>query len=163
MNVLRFPPQVRLAQPADVPEVNRLLLLAAPENTLPQFPVNFSRAAAAVQNYLYAVASRMAVPPGVVVVIGPVGKRLEAILVMAQTYQWYSIQPYLEVVLTYVDPESRHHGHGQTLVQWVKDHADNAGVAAMWLVLDNEHTQGKLAMYRRITRKLGEQFIIEPA
>jgi GNAT superfamily N-acetyltransferase len=136
-------PKVRLATQADIPQVIQLSYDLHKENGL--MPVAPDLIAAIVAKALNQDGAILAV-------IGPVGD-VEGLIYLAINCMWYSRDPHLEELFSYVKPEFRRSKNAKALVEFAKASADKIGVPLLIGILSNTDTQRKIKLYERM---LGE-------
>ena len=153
--------QVRKALPADEQQVIKLLLLSHAENGIQE--ADNWKVLWHVRRLIYPwlIAQDDTGPAGVFGVIGPLGGRLEAVIMLVIGQFWYTSQKHLEEYLVFVHPDFRnsHTRHGQLLIDFAKDQANRTKLKLMTGVMSNSRTEAKCRLYRRRLMKIGEYFM----
>ena len=85
---------------------------------------------------------------GILGAIGPAG-HLEALIFLMVSTFWYSDDPHLEEIFTYVAPQYRKSRNAVELMHFAKWCVDQSGMPLVIGVLSNERTEGKVRLYQR--------------
>jgi len=135
-------PLVRTGVPADVDNVMELALAGAKENGFLEFNP------AKILGEIWSALNRH---HGLMGVIGPVGGKLEAAILLRMGQMWYSDASVLEEKAIFVDPAFRkaHVGRARLLSDFSKQAADGLGVPLIIGVLSNHRTESKVRLYKR--------------
>lgn len=130
---------VRIATPADLPELMRLLRLMHAEGGL--FPLDEGRAKAMFELTF----DRKG---GIIGVLGEPGK-LAGFIGLLITSFWYTRSSHLEEVFNFIDPDHRKSNHARTLIDFAKSCADEIGIPLVIGVMTNRRVVEKVRLYRR--------------
>ena len=84
----------------------------------------------------------------VIGVIGPVGA-IEAATHLQISNFWYSSEPHLEELFSYVRPKYRRSENAKALIDFGKRCAEGLGVPLLIGILSNHRTEEKIRLYRR--------------
>jgi len=96
---------------------------------------------------------------GILGVIGP-PDHLEAMIYMQMTSMWYTEDPCLEELYTYVCPEFRRSRNAVDLLHFSKWAAETSGLPLFIGVISNEQTERKVQLYQRqFSRPAGNFFL----
>ncbi len=145
-----YPGRVRIAESRDEEEVMRLCLLLHEENGL--FPVNQDKVRAMMRRAFNR-------DGGVLGVIGESGK-IEAMIFMLVSTFWYSDQPHLEELFSYVHPDYRKSKNAVDLMEFAKWCSDQSGFPLVIGVISNERTAEKVRLYQRqFDKPMGNFFL----
>ena len=85
---------------------------------------------------------------GILGAIGPSGA-IEGLIYMLVSTFWYSEQPHLEELFTYVSPEHRKSRNAVELMHFAKWCSDQSGFPLLIGIISNERTAGKVRLYQR--------------
>ena len=143
-------PDVRLAEPQDIPEIMRLTKACLREN-YPGYPASEAKVASIV-------ALHYNKNGGVIGVVGPVGGPLSGAVVMAVRQQWYSDDYALQEMILFVDPEHRKSTYAKQLMQFAKKAAEALGLELMIGVWSHNRTEAKVRLYKRQFTPVGAFF-----
>lgn len=140
---MAYPGRVRIADGRDEEELMSLCRQLYQENAL------FSMSDDKVRAMLRKAFNREG---GILGVIGKPGS-FEAMIYMLVSTFWYSDEPVLEELFTYVRPEHRKSKNAIELMDFAKWCAESSNFPLLIGVMSNERTAGKVRLYQR---KLGE-------
>jgi len=92
---------------------------------------------------------------GIIGIVGPIGGRIEGVILLRIGKMWYSDEDCLEERSIFVRPEYRaaKGGRARKLCQFAKDAADKLGLPLSIGVLSDERTEAKMRLYERIFGK----------
>lgn len=81
-------------------------------------------------------------------VIGPVGA-IEAMIMLSIERFWYTNDPHLEELLSYVRPEFRKSKNARALIEFAKNMSVRLGIPLLIGLLSNQRTIQKIKLYER--------------
>jgi N-acetylglutamate synthase-like GNAT family acetyltransferase len=136
-------PKVRLAVEADIPQLMEFGRMLHSENAM--MPHSEERTEAAIRR---AVRQERAIMG----VIGSVGHIQGAIYLTTGMF-WYSSQPHLEELFSWVHPDYRKSDNAKALVEFAKTSALRLKVPLLIGIISNTRTKAKVRLYER---RLGE-------
>lgn len=143
-------PPVRIAVEADAPQLLELGRMLHEENGLSGWAED------AVQNTMW---RGIRGDRSVFGVIGPVG-HVEAMILLFVGRMWYSNDPHIEELLSYVHPDHRKSENAKALVEFAKAMSDRVGVPLLIGIVSNDRTEQKIRLYqRRLGKPSGAYFI----
>lgn len=89
---------------------------------------------------------------GIVGVIGPVGGKLEGMVILSMGEMWYSKELILEEKVIFVDPEFRSAkgGRARKLAEFAKSVSEELSIPLAIGVLSNSRTEAKIRLYERV-------------
>jgi len=136
--------EVRTGVVEDFDEVMRLAIEAAKENALT--PPDMEKLATPI----YGVLSKQI--PGIIGVIGPIGGKLEGMIILSTGELWYSREQIIEERVIFVDPEFRSAkgGRARKLAEFAKQVADELHMPLSIGVLSSSRTAAKMRLYERV-------------
>jgi|SRR5215831_8810719 len=87
--------------------------------------------------------------------LGVIGRyrEIKAMMYLVLSQYWYTREPHVAEMFSYVMPKFRHSSNAKTLIEWAKLTADGLGMRLFIGVVSTERTQAKMRLYRR---QLGE-------
>lgn len=132
-------PRVRLAVPADLPQLIELGRDLHAENAL--MPLDEAKITEVVKNGILGKGGRIGV-------IGAIGAIEGGIHLVFGTF-WYSNELHLEELYSYVRPEFRRSGNAKALIEFAKVCAKQMNLPLLIGVVSNQRTQHKIRLYRR--------------
>ena len=134
--------KVRTGIPEDVDGMMQLALAACEENGLTR------PSPAKLLNEIWAGLNR---DHGIVGVIGPVGGKLEAAILLRTEALWYSEDMTLVERAVFVDPEHRGAkiGRANMLCDFAKAAARGLGMPLVIGIITSDRVKGKVALYQR--------------
>jgi len=135
---------VRTAVLDDFHEVMRLAISATEENAFIQPDVG------KLAQPIYGVLTKQI--PGIIGVIGPVGGKLEAAILLNIGEMWYSAERIIEEKAIFVDADFRSAkgGRARKLAEFAKSVSDELGLPLSIGVLSNDRTEAKVRLYARV-------------
>ena len=145
-------PDVRLAAPEDLPQLMRLMRLAAKEDA--QHEIDEEKVFSMVMRYYDQMGALIAV-------IGELGEP-EAYLLMIIDEIWYSRDHQLLELSLFVHPDFRKSDRAKQLMQFSKQASDGLNLDLTIGVLSNERTEAKVRLYRRQFKTAGAYFLYRP-
>ncbi len=133
---------VRIGTPQDVHDIMDLALEANEEN-------GFIKATPA--KMLYEIYASLTLNRGLMGIIGEIGERPEAAVLLRIGEMWYSSDPVVEEKAIFVRPEFRaaKARRAQRLCDFSKQVADGLGIPLIIGVLSNARTEAKVRLYER--------------
>ena len=136
--------EVRTGVVEDFDEVMRLAIEATQENALTQPDME------KLAMPIYGVLSKQI--PGIIGVIGPVGKSLEGAILLNIGEMWYSKEQIIEEKAIFVDPEFRSAkgGRARKLAEFAKQVSDALQLPLSIGVLSSSRTAAKMRLYERV-------------
>jgi GNAT superfamily N-acetyltransferase len=143
-------PRVRLGIAADLPQLLEMGRMLHGENAL--MPLSEDRILAAAWRAINQ-------DNAMVGVIGPVGY-IEGMIYLTTGVFWYTNQPHIEELYTYVKPEFRRSDNAKALVEFAKTCSDKLGVPLLIGIISNDRTAAKVRLYeRRLGKPSGAYFL----
>lgn len=136
---MAYPGRVRIVGPEEEEEVMALCRDLHQENGM--FTMNEKK----VRAMLARAFNR---DGGILGAIGAPG-HIEALVFLMVSSFWYSDEPHLEEIFTYVAPQHRKSRAAIELLQFAKWCVDESGMPLVIGVLSNERTEGKVRLYQR--------------
>lgn len=133
-------PDVRLAEPEDIPEIMRLFKEYLGENGVGAF---------SEEKIVSILALHYNKNGGVIGVIGDVGHRLKGALVLVVQQNWYSTDYHLQELSLYIDKESRKSNFAKQLMIFAKKAAELLDLELRIGVWSSERTEAKINLYKR--------------
>lgn len=133
---------VRVGQPSDVDDIMELALNACDENGFVEpNPTKL----------LQEIWPALNLHHGLVGIIGDIGKKPEAAVLLRIGSMWYSDNQVLEEKAIFVHPDYRHgkFGRARRLVEFSKQVSDEIGIPLIIGVLSNHRTEAKVRLYER--------------
>jgi GNAT superfamily N-acetyltransferase len=163
-NVLPFTNAVRFAEPADEQEVRLLLMLGHAENSI--FQWDLAKSDFIIKRLLFTPwipASDQGLR-GCFGVIGPKGRQLYGLAMMAISSHWYTTQPMLEEFIVYVHPEYRSGqlGYAAALLDWMIARSEQMHIPLLTGVISLDRMDAKCRLYRRKLTPVGQFFLHLP-
>jgi hypothetical protein len=149
LSACRFP-HVRLATPADVPQLIELGRMLHAENAL--MPLSENRISEAVWR---AVKQDHAV-------LGVIGKTgaIEGGIYLTIGRFWYTDDLHLEELFSYVRPECRRSENAKALIEFAKSSAVRLKVPLLIGIISNDRTEAKARLYeRQLGKRAGAWFL----
>jgi hypothetical protein len=136
--------EVRTGVVEDFDEVMRLAIEATQENALTQPDME------KLAMPIYGVLSKQI--PGIIGVIGPVGKSLEGAILLNIGEMWYSKEQIIEEKAIFVDPEFRSAkgGRARKLAEFAKQVSNELQMPLSIGVLSSSRTAAKMRLYERV-------------
>jgi hypothetical protein len=136
--------EVRTGVVEDFDEVMRLAIEATQENALTQPDME------KLAMPIYGVLSKQI--PGIIGVIGPVGKTLEGAILLNIGEMWYSKEQIIEEKAIFVDPEFRSAkgGRARKLAEFAKQVSNELQLPLSIGVLSSSRTAAKMRLYERV-------------
>jgi GNAT superfamily N-acetyltransferase len=132
-------PVVRTAIQEDIPSLLNLGRMLHEENAISDWSEDCIRAA---------VNKAVAGDRSLMAVIGPVGRPVAMIHLFIGNF-WYSRNPHLEELYTYVHPAHRRSNYAKMLIEFAKRAADQLKMPLLIGVVSNHRTDAKIALYKR--------------
>jgi hypothetical protein len=135
---------IRLASPADLPEVMKLAIAASQENGF------LDASAELLAREIWPALNQ---DHGLCAVIGPAGTQtIEGLALLRIGSMWYSYQTVVEEKAIFIYPEFRaaKGARARKLCEFSKKVADELDIPLLIGVLSNTRTAGKIRMYERI-------------
>lgn len=134
--------KVRIGTAEDVHSLMELAVLACDENGF---------VAPNPMKLLQEIYPALMLEKGIIGIIGEVGKKPEAAILLRVGHLWYSDHPVLEERAIFVHPDFRSAkgGRAAKLCRFAKETADRMGMPLMIGVLSNSRTAAKIRMYER--------------
>lgn len=135
---------VRTGVVGDFDEVMRLAVEAAKENALTS--PNLDKIASPI----YGILSKQI--PGIIGVIGPVGGKLQGMIILSTGELWYSREQIIEERIIFVDPEFRSAkgGRARKLAEFAKQVSTELQMPLSIGVLSSSRTAAKMRLYERV-------------
>lgn len=148
--VTHYPTRVRIATPFEEEEIWGLCRDLHAENGI------FTLSEDKVRGVLRRAFNRQG---GILGVIGKPGS-LEAMIYIQMTAMWYTDDPCLEELYTYVQPQYRRSRNAVELLHFSKWSAETSGLPLFIGVISNEQTERKVQLYQRqFSRPAGNFFL----
>ena len=133
-------PDVRLAEPEDIPEIMRLFSEYLTENGV----VKYSE-----EKIVSIIALHYNKNGGIIGVIGEVGQRLKGALVLVVQQGWFNEDYHLQELSLYVDKENRKSNYAKQLMIFAKKAAEVLDLELRIGVWSSERTEAKINLYKR--------------
>src|SRR3989304_10419032 len=146
-------PTVRLAEPADYPQIISMGEEVNVENG--HSTIDYPTAEAAIMQAINRHQSMIGL-------VGPVGG-IQGIVMLRFANFWCSKDVFLDELFLYVHPEYRKTAVAKTLINFAKETADKLKLPLMIGVMSSERTQTKLRLYRKhLGDPVGGYFYVHP-
>jgi GNAT superfamily N-acetyltransferase len=143
-------PRVRVATEADIPQLLQLGRMLHRENGLTGW---------AEYRIMDAAHRAVAGDGSVIGVIGPMG-HVEAMIHLFVGRMWYSDDPHLEELYSFVAPEYRRSDNAKALVEFAKITAERLNIPLLIGIISNKQTEQKIRLYqRRLGKPSGAYFL----
>lgn len=142
-------PDVRLAEPEDIPEIMRLFREYLEENGQSKF---------SEEKIVSILALHYNKNGGIISVIGGVGKKLNGALVLVVQQNWFSDDYILQELSLYVDSSSRKSNYAKQLMIFAKKASEVLGLELRIGVWSSERTEAKINLYKRQFNQRGAYF-----
>jgi GNAT superfamily N-acetyltransferase len=143
------PTDVRLAVPADRPEITRLTALLHDENGL--LPISTGKVDALLDRYFNHQGA-------IIGVVGDVGAPVAAIYLgisqLSYSDDWLLVEEF-----NFVHPDHRGTSYASQLISYAKAVSDQMRLPLMVGILSNKRTEAKARLYERLLDKAGYFFI----
>ena len=155
------PSVVRIATIEDLPEIWRLFRMGFFENSI--FSLSHRKALWHIKRALEPekIAPNDGGMRGVIGVIGP-PEALEAAAFLTIASFWYTEELHIEEYIVLVDEDHRKSDHAKTMINWMKQQANEVGLTLVTGILSNHRTEAKCRLYGRMLPKAGEFFVVKP-
>lgn len=147
------PSEVRFADPCDMPQLMDLCRLLHEENGWLKMSED------KVHRVLMSHYNRTG---GLIGVIGT-PDCLQGAVVLQMSSMWYSDEPILEELFSFVPPQFRRSTHAKALIEFAKNTAAQIGVPLLMGLISNERTEAKIDLYRRRLGKPAGAFFVHAA
>jgi hypothetical protein len=155
---------VRFGEPIDEAEIKLLLMLGHAENSI--FRWDLPKADFIVKRLLFTpwLPTNDTGLRGCFGVIGPKGRQLRALAMMAVSSHWYTTQPMLEEFIVYVHPEFRNGnlGYAGALLDWMIARSEQMRIPLLTGVISMDRMDAKCRLYRRKLTPVGQFFLHLP-
>lgn len=132
-------PAVRAARPDDYPQIMQMCALLHEENGA--VAVDWPTVEATIMR---GINNDMAM----IGVIGKVG-HIEGMVYLKFSSMWYSVEPMLEELFLYVQPEFRRSANAKALLQFTRATAKKLKLRLIIGVISSKQTEAKLRLYER--------------
>jgi hypothetical protein len=142
---------VRLATPADEPELMKLCHLLHDENGIFEMDEDM------VLETLQLGTNQKG---GVIGVIGT-PEHLEGMIYMQVSNFWYSRKPYLVELFNFVHPDHRRSNHAKSLIEFAKN-CTTGDLKLVIGIISNERTKSKVKLYERQLGAPAGAFFVYP-
>ena len=142
-------PDVRLAEPEDIPEIMRLFREYLEENGQSKFSED---------KIISILALHYNKNGGIIGVIGEIGGPLKGALVLVVQQSWYSEDYQLQELSLYVDKEHRKSNYAKQLMIFAKKAAEVLDLELRIGVWSSERTEAKISLYKRQFNHRGAYF-----
>ena len=146
-------PDIRLAEPEDLPSLMALTRLAAEEDA--QHPYDAEKVFNVVRRHYDKTG-------GLVAVAGPRGEPVRGYLIMIIDEIWYSPDYQLLELSLFVSPEHRKSTFAKQLMAFSKKASEGLQLDLTIGVLSNERTAAKVRLYQRQFAQVGAYFLYRP-
>ena len=133
-------PDVRLAEPEDIPEIMRLFGEYLTENGVAKY---------SEEKIVSILALHYNKNGGIIGVIGGVGQRLKGALVLVVQQGWFNEDYHLQELSLYVDKENRKSNYAKQLMIFAKKAAEVLDLELRIGVWSSERTEAKINLYKR--------------
>lgn len=133
-------PDVRLAEPEDIPEIMRLFREYLSENDVLRFSED---------KIISILALHYNKNGGVIGVVGEVGEKLKGALVLVVQQGWFNEDYHLQELSLYVDKENRKSDFAKQLMIFAKKAAKLLDLELRIGVWSSERTEAKVSLYKR--------------
>lgn len=133
-------PDVRLAEPNDIPEIMRLFREYFDENDIKIF---------SEEKILSIISLHYNKNGGVIGVIGKPEERLKSVLILAVQQNWYSEDYRLQEILLFVSKDHRKSDYAKQLMIFAKKASDLLDLELRIGVWSSERTEAKVKLYKR--------------
>lgn len=142
-------PDVRLAEPEDIPEIMRLMEAHVAEAD--EGPISKEKAVALL-------ASHFNKNGGIIGVVGDQGEKLHGQIILALQQNWWNDEYKLGEYCLFVDPDSRKSTYAKQLMIFAKKASEVLEVELKIGVWSNTRTEAKISLYKRQFKLMGAFF-----
>lgn len=146
------PSVVRLATPADEPQLMELCRMLHDENGI--FEIDEDMVLETIQQGTNKKG-------GIIGVIGT-PEHIEGMIFMQVSNFWYSRQPYLVELFNFVHPDHRKSNHAKALIEFAKKCTTN-DLKLVIGIISNERTRAKVKLYERQLGQSAGAFFVYPS